>query len=416
PYRGPGAGPLPDASPPGAPPSPSAQARGAPPGTPPGTPPAPTTTSGPRPRAGVAKTLRALLAHPNIASKRWIVRQYDHEVQGNTVLKPLVGPAGDGPGDASVIQPVPGSSRALAIGCGLAIGVGDRAVGGDAYLMALAAIDEAVRNLVCAGADPHRIAILDNFCWPSCKKPENLASLVRAAEGCYDGAKAYRTPFVSGKDSLNNQFTTEDGRTIEIPPTLLITGMGLVQDVARCVTSDAKRPGSALAVVGATSHELGGSHLQRLHSDIASPVPRTDLTLGPRLARAVAALIADGLVLSAHDVSDGGLLVAVAEMLIGACAEGDEGATLGAAIDLAPAPLAGGATADDLATAFSESPSRYILEIAPEHLEEVHRRLVGLPFGVLGRTNDSGRLEVKSAGVDLAVSDLRDDFTRPLDW
>jgi len=181
-----------------------------------------------------------LLAHPTIASKRWIVRQYDHEVQGGTIIKPLVGPGRDGPGDAAVILPVPASSRGLAISQGLAVRAGDPALGGDPYIMALAAVDECVRNLVCVGADPARIAILDNFCWPSCEKPENLAALVRAAEGCYDAAMAYRTPFISGKDSLNNQFTTDTGATIEIPPTLLITGVGIVPDVSRCVTMDLK--------------------------------------------------------------------------------------------------------------------------------------------------------------------------------
>src|SRR5690606_4226427 len=126
------------------------------------------------------------------------------------------------------VEPVPGAGRGLAVACGLATGLE-----ADPYEMAIAAVDECVRNLVCAGADPDRIAILDNFCWPSCNKPENLGSLVRAAEGCYDAAKAYRTPFVSGKDSLNNQFTTEDGTTIEIPPTLLITAIGTVEHVDR---------------------------------------------------------------------------------------------------------------------------------------------------------------------------------------
>ncbi|MBX9735321.1 MAG: hypothetical protein K2X32_00205, partial [Phycisphaerales bacterium] len=154
--------------------------------------------------------LLQLLAHPNIASKHWIIRQYDHEVRGSTIVKPLVGRAQRGPNDSSVIEPIPGSGRGIAISQGLQTGIGDPRLAGayaDPYVMTLAAIDECVRNLVCVGADPERIAILDNFCWPSCKKPENLGSLVRAAEACYDGAKAYRTPFVSGKDSLNNQFT-----------------------------------------------------------------------------------------------------------------------------------------------------------------------------------------------------------------
>jgi phosphoribosylformylglycinamidine (FGAM) synthase-like enzyme len=162
-------------------------------------------------------------------------------VQGNTVVKPLVGPAAIGPGDAAVVEPVPGAGKGLAIACGLAT-VGDPARGGDPYLMALAAIDECVRNLVCVGADPERIAILDNFCWPSCKKPENLGALVRAAEGCYDGGEGVPDA-VREREGLAEQ-PVHDARTgdvIEIPPTLLITGVGMVEDVERCVTMDAKR-------------------------------------------------------------------------------------------------------------------------------------------------------------------------------
>ncbi|MBM4114123.1 MAG: phosphoribosylformylglycinamidine synthase, partial [Phycisphaerae bacterium] len=192
--------------------------------------------------------LRALMAHPNIASREWIIRQYDHEVQGGSVIKPLVGARSDGPGDAAVIMPVPDSTRGLAIGNGLATGLC-----ADPYLMGLAAIDECVRNLVCVGANPDRIAILDNFCWPSCKDERNLGSLVRAAEACYDGAHAYRTPFISGKDSLNNQFVAADGRVIQIPPTLLISGFGIVDDVEHCVTMDLKHAGNLLVLVGETS-------------------------------------------------------------------------------------------------------------------------------------------------------------------
>src|SRR5262249_26875197 len=148
----------------------------------------------------LSETLVALLSHPNIASKHWIIRQYDHEVQGGSVVKPLTGPKQDGPSDASVLRPKLSSQRGIAIGCGLQTGLGEKTPGGDSYWMALAAIDEAVRNVVCAGADPSHIAILDNFCWPRCDDPKQLGSLVRAAEACYDGALAYRTPFVSGKD------------------------------------------------------------------------------------------------------------------------------------------------------------------------------------------------------------------------
>ncbi len=350
----------------------------------------------------------SLLSHPNIASKHWIIRQYDHEVKGATAIKPLGGPLGRGPMDAAVIKPVPSSSRGLAISCGLQTGLGDPAVGGDPYLMTLAAIDECVRNLVCVGADPSRIAILDNFCWPSCKKPENLGTLVRAAEGCYDGAIAYRTPFVSGKDSLNNQFTTRDGRTIEIPPTLLITGIGIVADVAGCVTMDAKRTDSILLLVG--PHDvpslaaLGGSHYQRLWgvpSEMAR-IPRTDLALGPRTAAAVAGLIRDGLVLSVHDVSDGGLLVCIAEMLIA----GSTGSR----------PIGAEALAEGIAAWFSESPSRYVLEVAPASVEAASKSLgkAGVPFTQVARLNDTGTLCV---GADqLPVEGLAAAWLGTLDW
>ncbi|MGP1310486.1 MAG: phosphoribosylformylglycinamidine synthase subunit PurL [Phycisphaerales bacterium] len=364
------------------------------------------------------EALLGLLAHPNIASKRWIVRQYDHEVQGATAVKPFVGVAQLGPSDASVVHPVPGSPRALAIGCGLAVGVGDPSLGGDPYEMALAGIDECVRNLVCVGADPERTAILDNFCWPSCKKPANLGSLVRAAEGCYDAAKAYRTPFVSGKDSLNNQFTTDDGRTIEIPPTLLITGMGIVEHVERCVTSDMKHAGDTLILVGAGQEELGGSHLQKLGAAIENAaIPTTCLHAGPRNARAVANLVSQGLVRAAHDCSDGGLLVAVAEMLIGAAGESGRGA-LGASLDLSAVQ---GLTRDQhtlspAAALFSEAPSRYVLEVAPDRVEDTLRALVGVRHAVIGTVNESGRLAVDAAGIDRPVADLRDAWLGALDW
>ncbi len=349
-------------------------------------------------RACVPACLRALLAHPNIASKHWIINQYDHEVQGNTVVNPLVGPDGRGPSDAAVIEPVPGTGRGLAIACGLATGLE-----ADPYQMTLAAIDECVRNLVCAGADPTRVAILDNFCWPSCAKPENMGSLVRAAEACYDGAKAYRTPFISGKDSLNNQFTIpgeggRPGRTIEIPPTLLVTGVGTVHDLSRCVTMDAKRPGSALLLVGPACEELTGSHHDRLFGSGSGSIPTVDLEAGPRTARMVADAIKAGLVQSAHDVSDGGMLVAVAEMLIA-------GSTTGRPIGFV------GETELTEAFAFCEGPSRYLLEV--RDAATMHRFSTAGCM-VLGRLDASGRL--RWGDVDESVEDLAAVWRAPLDW
>jgi phosphoribosylformylglycinamidine synthase len=364
----------------------------------------------------LSKSILSLLSHPNIASKHWIIRQYDHEVRGGTVVKPLVGPALRGPGDASVIQPVAGSKKGLAISQGLQTGVGDPSIGGDPYLMVLAAVDECVRNLVSVGADPGRIAILDNFCWPSCNKPENLGSLVRAAEGCYDAAKAYRTPFVSGKDSLNNQFTipAADGkpaRTIEIPPTLLITGIGIVPDVSACVTMDMKGPAVAgeatvLLLVGETTPAMGGSHYRAMFgAGGEATVPRTDLAMGPKTAKAVAALIRAGRALSVHDVSDGGVLCAVAEMLIAGSGEREK---LGATLDLSAVH------ADATVAAFGESPSRYVVEVKASEVARVKAALRDLGCVEIGRVDQSGTLRM--GGESVGVEEMSKAWRGTLDW
>lgn len=342
----------------------------------------------------VLQALCDLLAHPNISSKSWIIRQYDHEVQGTSVVKPLVGVGAGGPGDAAVIAPVAGSKLGLAIGCGLATGLAR-----DPYLMGLAAIDECVRNLVCVGADPQRIAILDNFCWPSCKDPRNMGALVRAAWACYDAAKAFRAPFISGKDSLNNQFVTQDGRTIQIPPTLLISGFATLRDIERACTMDLKAPGNALLLVGATSDRLGGSQwslLAGLDDSGSLAMPCVDLVNAPRVAAAVASLIQSGDVFSAHDCSEGGMLVAVAEM---AFAGG-----VGVRVDLAAVCCSMPEEKFDPYTrAFAEDPSRYLLEMSQREAQRAKESLgkLGIAAEVVGITTETDLLEVRSGDSDL---------------
>jgi phosphoribosylformylglycinamidine synthase len=234
-----------------------------------------------------------------------------------------------------------------------------------------------------------------------------MGSLVRAAEACYDGAKAYRTPFVSGKDSLNNQFTIpgKDGapdRTIEIPPTLLITGMGIVPSVDHCVTSDAKRPGNYLVFVGAHDSALGGSHYQKLFGtpkDGDPSMPRVDLERGPAIARTVHELIQSGLVHSAHDVSEGGMLVAIAEMLIA-----------GSSID-APIGFSGDGSLDELC-AFAQPASCYIVEVSdPSALDS---KLAQTQYRVLGKLDDSGNLDWD--GLSISVEQLTSAWRGTLDW
>ena len=279
--------------------------------------------------AGVdaAAVLRELLAHPNIASKHRTVRQYDHEVQARTVVKPLTGPVGEGHSDAAVIRAKPDAHVGFALGCGVAPWYSEKTPGGDSYVATLHALDEAMRNVVCTGGDPARTAILDNFCWPSCDDPASMGSLVRAAVACHDGALAFGTPFVSGKDSLHNQFTTEDGRLIAIPPTLLVTALSLMSDVRKAVTTDAKAAGNVLLLVEPAAAEendvaaLAGTHLAEvlgLAEDALGPIPPCDPEAGDRVAVAVAAAIATGRVRSAHDASEGGVAVAAAEMVLGA--------------------------------------------------------------------------------------------------
>src|SRR5205823_7101702 len=254
-------------------------------------------------------TLKRILASYNVCSKEWIVRQYDHEVQGGSVLKPLVGAADDGPGDAAVIMPVLGSWTGLAVGCGINPRYGDL----DPYAMAAAAVDEAVRNVVAVGADPARVALLDNFCWGDTDRPEVLGSLVRAAEACRDVALAYGMPFISGKDSLNNEYHAGD-RHITIPPTLLISALGRVPDVRRCVTMDLKEPGNRLYLIGTTKDEMGGSHYHLVNGIAGGVPPEVDLDLAPRIFHKLHEAIRQGLVRACHDLSEGGLATAVAEM------------------------------------------------------------------------------------------------------
>ena len=345
--------------------------------------------------------LLAILGTWDVCSKEWIVRQYDHEVQARTVIKPLVGVFDEGPGDASVVQPVAGSTRGLAISCGINPRYGLI----DPYAMAGCVIDEAVRNCVAVGADPGRIAILDNFCWGNTERPETLGSLVLAAEGCRDVALAYGTPFISGKDSLYNEYTHE-GKSLAIPPTLLISAMGQVPDVRKCVTMDLKEAGNALILVGETRDELGGSHWAMVRGLTGGVVPRVQ-TGALSIFRAVHAAISRGSIRSCHDLSEGGLAVALAEMAIAG------GLGVEASIDGV------GPVAHAVARLFSESPTRFVLEVSPDSLDDVKSLLDGLPTARIGTVAASPRLIVRHAQttvIDAPLSALKEAWQAPLRW
>jgi phosphoribosylformylglycinamidine synthase len=351
--------------------------------------------------------LLRILSSYNVASKEWVIRQYDHEVQGGSVVKPLTGVNNDGPGDAAVIQPKLDSDRGLAISCGMNPLYGDI----DPYWMALAGIDEAIRNLICVGGRADRIALLDNFCWGDCTKPETLGPLVRAAQACYDGATAFEAPFISGKDSLNNEFVCEDGTQISIPSTLLISAISIVDDINKCVTMDAKKASNLLFIVGETKNELGGSHYYKINGHIGASIPKLDLKTAPKIAKKISSAIAQGLIVSCHDCSEGGLAVALAEM---AFAGG-----LGIEADLRGLPRSKDCSRVD-AQLFSESNSRYIVEVEPENYNAFAKLMLNLPFGQIGKITEEKTLIIKAQDgknvVESDVDSLKQAWQKTFDW
>ena len=375
-----------------------------------------TTPRAPRSAAAppdLAGWILRLLRHPTVASKEAVIRRYDHEVQGGAVVKPLVGACQDGPGDAVVLLPLdtllgrdappqPAPGVALANGINPAYGLLDP------YRMAWAAVDEAFRNLVAVGADPDRVAILDNFCWGNPSLPDRLGSLVRCAQGCYDAALAYGAPFISGKDSLNNEYLGADGQKHAIPGTLLISALGLAPDVATTVTMDLKAPGNLLYVVGATADELGGSlYYQLLAADqgaahpLAGAVPAPITDPRPRLTGLHAA-IRGGLVQACHDCSEGGLAVALAEMALAG--------RLGAEVDLACAPVLPDAALANLPVdtlLFAESLGRFIVEVTPAAAAAFRAVLAGrAPLACLGHVRADATLLVRRGEETLACLDI----------
>ena len=332
------------------------------------------------------EALRALLAHPSVGSKEEVIRTFDHEVRGGTLVRPLTGPCQDGPADGVVFEPLEaaGSGRAVAVAQGINPVLGLR----DPYAMGGSVVDEAVRNLVCAGADPNRIALLDNFCWGNPTLPDRLGALVRTAQGCRDTAIALQVPFISGKDSLYNEYAGEP-----IPGTLLISGIGIVPDIDRCMTSHAKRAGSLLFVLGDTRTELGGSLLHNLHGLSGGVPPATEAAFRDRYC-ALHGLIRSGTVLSAHDASEGGLALAAAEMALAG--------RVGMDLDLTPVH------ADPWQALFSESNGRILIELAPEAVGAVTNACRGLPLLRLGCLGGD-RVRMRHGGtvhVDAAVQTL----------
>ncbi len=357
-------------------------------------------------------SLKAMLSRLNICSKESVVRQYDHEVQGGSVVKPLTGAANDGPSDGAIIRPLLDSFAGVVVANGICPRYGDI----DTYHMAACAIDEAVRNAVAVGCPLETIAGLDNFCWcdpvESEKTPDGrykLAQLVRANMALYDVTTAYGVPCISGKDSMKNDYQI-GGTKISIPPTLLFSVLGRMADVRQAVTMDAKEAGHLVYVLGETFAELGGSEWYALHGAIGNAVPRVDTGKAKKLYQALHRAIAAGLVASCHDCSDGGLGVALTE-----CAFSGG---LGMMIDLRRVPAIGIDRDDTLL--FSESASRFVVTVAPGHREKFAALLQGCPAAEVGTVVSAGLLKIDGLQgrrvIEEDIYELKAAWQRPLNF
>jgi phosphoribosylformylglycinamidine synthase II len=327
------------------------------------------------------ETLLQLLAAPNIASKESVIRTYDHEVKGNTTLKPLQGDYA-GPNDAAVLKPLDDSLKGLTISCGMNPNYGKI----DAYWMAASAIDEAVRNNIAVGG--RRIALLDNFTWGNPEKPERLGSLVRACKACYDFAVAFKAPFISGKDSLYNESPLGP-----VTPTLLITAVGIIPSIQSTTSMDLKAPGNLLYIVGETFNELGGSEYYKLKGFLGASVPKVKGAKAKCTFKAVTKAIDEGLVKSCHDLSEGGLAVAAAEM---AFASG-----YGLELDLRKVPGKELARSDFIL--FSESNSRFLIEVAEADKADFEDLMKGKGCALIGKVTKEATLRIHGLNGKIAV-------------
>ena len=336
-----------------------------------------------------AAALLALLRHPNIASKAGTIHRYDHEILGATVVRPLVGAASDGPADGVVLAD-PSAEHGVAIGIGVNPWHGLH----DPEAMAFAAVDEAIRNVVAVGADPERVALLDNFSWGDPRRETTLGELAAAVDGCCAAAFTFNAPFVSGKDSLNNEYIGSDGERHAVPPTLVITAVAHVPDANSCITPDLTAPGNVLMLIGNTETEFAGSHLDLVLGAPEDPgvAPAPDPDAADHY-RSLHAAIQAGLIVSCHDLSEGGLAVALAEMCIAG--------RLGASIDALPH--------EDLVTSlFSESMGRLVVEVEQRSVPAFKRIMHDAVFH-LGEVSESGLLSLPQV-EPILVDDLVNAF------
>jgi phosphoribosylformylglycinamidine synthase II len=354
--------------------------------------------------ADARQLLLGLLSHADIASNEDIIRRYDHLVRGATIVGPLVGEYGDGPSDAAVLKPLETEGWK---GYVLANGVRPSLSDYDAYAMAVSAVDEAVRNAVVVGADPQRIALLDNFCWGNPRNPEQLAGLIRASQGCHDAALQFGTPFISGKDSLNNEYVGKDGERHAIPGTLLISSIAIHPDVRKAVSMDLKAAGSQMYLIGEWQPALLGSYALKVadpglfgDADALQQVPGL-AEKTPQIYAAFYQAVQDGIVLAAHDLSEGGLAVAAAEMALA-------GRT-GLKLDLSDLD------SDPNLALFAETNGCLLVEVARKDAEAFENLFNDLPTRWIGLVIKDPDFVVEKDGsqiISLPIEELVEAYTK----
>lgn len=363
-----------------------------------------------KPPSDLTSILYAMLSRLNICSKESVIRQYDHEVQGGSVVKPLVGIQNDGPSDAAVLRPLLDSWEGIVVSSGICPKYSDI----DTYHMMACAIDEAVRNAIAVGGNIDHMAGLDNFCWcdpiQSHDNPDGqykLAQLVRANQALYTYTRAYGIPCISGKDSMKNDYRMGDTK-ISIPPTVLFSLIGKIEDVRRTITMDAKEPADLVYILGTTYNEMGGSEYYAHHGFVGNNVPRVRAIDAKRLYQSLSQAIYQGLVASCHDCSDGGLAVALAETSFAG--------GLGMEIDLRSVPTVDISQNDILL--FSESQSRFIVTIKPELKREFEDVMAGNVFAEIGRGTSDETFRITGLEGDTIIKasiyELKERWKKPL--
>lgn len=375
-------------------------------------------TTGPQP-AELRPVLAKLLSNPNICSREQVIRQYDHEVQGTSVMKPLMGPLQQAPCDAAVFRPLYEEDTGLVVSNGLCPQLSKY----DTHTMAICAVDEAVRNAVCVGADPASITLLDNFCWPdpieSTRNKDGqykLAQLVRTCEGLAEAVYAYQTPLISGKDSMKNDFDDNTVR-LSIPPTLLISAMGRIPHAEQAISMEFKSCSDLIYVLCAGGLGLAGSQYAELQGWHSAMLPKIDLKKSAELYRRMHTAITSGWVKSCHDISEGGLAVALAECVIGSGLGADihMNVVRDTALVYSPShvgPNAQMLTRDDFAL-FAEGPARLIVTIQPELREEWEHLWSGFSCNMIGEVvqndaltfkNDDGSTVLSTSAQEMAAA------------